>query len=116
MKKTLNMRRQLVIDLKYCYSARRVTKNMSVSRSLPTIALLQEQARNQLGTPGETKIFVRVSHIFELCSIVFWTMYKAFSRGDQKFCRGDSFAPLGYGPEQVWATNLARKQLWEGHV
>jgi len=30
------MRRQLSINLKYCYSARRATENMSSSRSLPT--------------------------------------------------------------------------------
>jgi len=39
------MRRQLAINLKYCYSARRATQNMSASgmrlasRSLPTIDL-----------------------------------------------------------------------------
>jgi len=40
------MRRQLAINLKYCYSARRVTQNMSASRSLPTIVLQQEWAIN----------------------------------------------------------------------
>jgi len=39
MKQTLNMRRQLAINLRYCYSARRATQNMLASRSLPTIAL-----------------------------------------------------------------------------
>jgi len=33
------MRQQLAINLKYCYSARRATQNVSASRSLPTIAL-----------------------------------------------------------------------------
>ena len=33
------MRRQLAINLKYCCSARRVTQNMSASRSLPLIWL-----------------------------------------------------------------------------
>jgi len=37
MKQTFNIRRQLAIDLRYCYSARRATQNMSASRSLPTI-------------------------------------------------------------------------------
>jgi len=39
MKQTINMRRQLAVNLKYCYSARRATQNMSASCSLPTIAL-----------------------------------------------------------------------------
>jgi len=39
MKQTLNMRRQLAVNLRYCYSAGRATQNMSTSRSLPTIAL-----------------------------------------------------------------------------
>jgi len=38
MKQILNIRRQLAINLKYCYSAWRATQNTSASRSLPTIA------------------------------------------------------------------------------
>jgi len=33
MKQTLNMTRQLAIKLRYCYSARRSTQNISLSRS-----------------------------------------------------------------------------------
>jgi len=39
MKQILNKRRQLAINLRYCYSARRATQDMPVSRSLPTIAM-----------------------------------------------------------------------------
>jgi len=34
-----DLHQQLVINLRYCYSARRATQNMSASRSLPTIDL-----------------------------------------------------------------------------
>jgi len=37
------MRRQLAIILKYCYSSRRTTQNMSASRSLPTVDLCVEE-------------------------------------------------------------------------
>jgi len=36
MKQTLNVRRHLAINLRYCYSARRATQNMP-GCSLPTI-------------------------------------------------------------------------------
>jgi len=39
MKQTLNIRRQLAINFKYCYSTRRTTQSMSASRSLPIFAL-----------------------------------------------------------------------------
>jgi len=45
MKQTLSMRRQLAINLRYCYSARRAMRNMlasflwCTSRSSPTIDL-----------------------------------------------------------------------------
>jgi len=38
MKQTLNMKRQLAISLRYCYSVRRDTQNMSAIRNFPTIA------------------------------------------------------------------------------
>jgi len=44
MKETLNMRRQLAINLRYCNSVRRATQNMLVNRSLPAIG----QGRNKL--------------------------------------------------------------------
>ena len=37
------MRRQLAIILKYCYSSRRATQNMSASRNLPTVDLCVEE-------------------------------------------------------------------------
>jgi len=42
----LNTRRQLAINWRYCYSARRSTQNMSASRTLPTIALSVYSERN----------------------------------------------------------------------
>jgi len=40
MKQTLNMRQQLAINLKYCYSARRATQNMPSSCIEPRIQVL----------------------------------------------------------------------------
>jgi len=37
------MRRQLAINLRYCYLARRTTQNMSASHSLPTITEKNER-------------------------------------------------------------------------
>jgi len=37
MKQTLNMRQQLSINLRYCYTSRRATQNMSAASSSPTI-------------------------------------------------------------------------------
>ena len=37
MKQTLNMRQQLSINLRYCYSSKRATQNMSATRNSPTI-------------------------------------------------------------------------------
>jgi len=39
MKQTLSMRRQLAINLRYCFSARRVAQNISASRDLPSIGV-----------------------------------------------------------------------------
>jgi len=39
MKQTLDMRQQLSINLRYCYSSRRATQNMSAARSSPTIGI-----------------------------------------------------------------------------
>jgi len=39
MKQTLSMRQQLSINLRYCYSSRRATQNMSATRNSPTIGL-----------------------------------------------------------------------------
>jgi len=39
MKQTLNMRQQLSINLRYFYSSRRATQNMSATRSSPTIGI-----------------------------------------------------------------------------
>jgi len=41
MKRTLNMRQQLSINLRYCYSSRRATQNMSATRSSSTIGTNQ---------------------------------------------------------------------------
>jgi len=62
MKQTLNMRRQLPINLKYCYSARRATRNMSASRSLPTI-YSRSRPVTSIGLQG-AKSFVTVAEIF----------------------------------------------------
>jgi len=37
MKQTLNMRKKLSINLRYCYSSGGATQNMSATRSSPTI-------------------------------------------------------------------------------
>ena len=42
------MRQQLAINLRYCYSAIRATQNMSESRCLPTIVILQLALHFQL--------------------------------------------------------------------
>jgi len=65
MKQTSNMRRQLAINLKYCYSARRATQNMSASRRLPTI-YSRSRPVTSMGHQG-AKSFVRVAEIFKLC-------------------------------------------------
>jgi len=39
MKQTLNLRQQLSINLRYCYSSRRATQSMSVIGNSPTIGL-----------------------------------------------------------------------------
>jgi len=39
MKQTLNMRQQLSIHLRYCYSSRRATQNMSATRNSLTIGI-----------------------------------------------------------------------------
>jgi len=39
MKQALNLRQQLSINLRYCYSSRTATQNISATRNLPTIGL-----------------------------------------------------------------------------
>jgi len=39
MKQALNLRQQLSINLRYCYSSRRTTQNMSATRNSPSIGL-----------------------------------------------------------------------------
>jgi len=39
MKQALNLRQQLSINLRYSYSSRRATQNMSATRNSPTIGL-----------------------------------------------------------------------------
>jgi len=39
MKQTFNMKRQLSISLRYCYSSKRATQNMLATRSSPTIGI-----------------------------------------------------------------------------
>jgi len=41
MKQTLNMRQQLSINLRYCYSSRGATQKMSASRSSSTTGINQ---------------------------------------------------------------------------
>jgi len=41
MKQTLNMRQHLSIHLRYCYSSRRATQNISATRSSSTISINQ---------------------------------------------------------------------------
>ena len=72
----------------------------SISKPGSKIAVLH-QARNQLGTPGGAKSFLRGAQIF-------WTMFNSFklcpthfSRGGEKFSRR-CFAHPGYGPVLHW--------------
>jgi len=44
-----------------------------------------DQARNQLGTTGGTKSFLREAQIFELCPIYFRLCPTHFSRGSKNF-------------------------------
>jgi len=39
MKRTLNMRQQLSINLRYCYSSRRAPQNISATRKSPTTGI-----------------------------------------------------------------------------
>jgi len=54
MTQTLNIKRQLVINLRYCYSTRRAAQNMSAnqmrlaSRSLLTIVLYKSIASKKI--------------------------------------------------------------------
>jgi len=82
MKQTFNMKRQLAINLKYCYSARRATQNMSESHNLPQIPTITTKSHNlptiysrssfQHGTPwGEEfsesgRKFLTMSNSYEL--------------------------------------------------
>jgi len=58
------------------------------------------QARNQLGTPGGAKSFLRGSQIFWTMSNNFKRCPMNFSREGENFSRG-SFAPPGYGPASM---------------
>jgi len=49
---------------------------------------LPYQARNQLGTPGGAKSFLRVAQIFQTMSNAFKLCPTYFSRGGEKFSRG----------------------------
>jgi len=51
-----------------------------------------KQARNQLGTPGGAKSFLKGAQIFKLCPIVSNYVQHTFSAGTKNF-RGD-LAPL----------------------
>jgi len=69
------MKRQLAINLKYCYSARRATQNMLASGmrlascSFPTLLKGRSRPVTSLGHQG-AKRFVRGAQIFELYPIV----------------------------------------------
>jgi len=43
------------------------------------------QARNQLGSPGVAKSFLRAAHYFKLCPIVFYYAQHIVSGGEKNF-------------------------------
>ena len=59
------------------------------------------QARNQLGTPGGTKSFLRGAQIF-------WTMSNAFFQGSEKFSWVD-FSPLVAGLQWIFNGSMIKK-------
>jgi len=60
---------------------------------------MSNQARNQLGTPGVAKSFLRGSQSFQTMSNSFQLHATNFSRGGEKVCREASPPfPLGYVP------------------
>ena len=64
-------------------------------------AACHTQARNQLGTPGVAKSFLRGAHIFQTMSNSFQLCPTDFSRGGKKFCRrgfATPATPPGCGP------------------
>jgi len=62
--------------------------------------LTEKQARNQLGTPGGAKSFLRGAHIFCTMSDIFKLYPTNFSRGGEKFSRGRLYGPA----EKYYAT------------
>jgi len=48
MKQTLNMRQQLSINLRYCYSSRRATQTMSATRNSPIIGYVPHRCQQSL--------------------------------------------------------------------
>ena len=69
------------------------------------------QARNQLGTPGGAKSFLRGVQIFWTLSNIFKLYPTHFSRGGEKFYRElrPPCAPPGYGPDDKPATGLMQQ-------
>jgi len=62
-----------------------VAKRFHNSTFLTFSSLSQVQARNQLATPGEAKIFLSGVQIFELCPIVLYYVQHIFPGGRNKF-------------------------------
>jgi len=65
------------------------------------------QARNQLGTIGAAKSFLRRAQIFKLCPMVLTYAQHVFPGGGEKFCRG---VP-GYGPEHMFEEQYTEKHF-----
>jgi len=68
--------------------------------------LLDFQARNQLGTPGGEKSFLRGGQFFKLCPIVSKYVQDIFHVGT-KFFLVEASPPPGYGPVDFYTSQKA---------
>ena len=75
---------------------------MSQQGRRKTISLLDFQARNQLGTPGEKSV-LRGGQFFKLCPIVSKYIQHIFAVGTKIFL-GDAWPPPGYGPVDFYTS------------
>jgi len=82
--------------------------------------VVETQARNQLMTPGGAKSFLKGAQIFLTVSNSFRLCPTLFSRGGEKFSRGDSrpLRPPNYGPVEtsLYITFLIREKSLHSKV